>query len=187
MSVDQAAIAEAASAAPPAQRGEVRILGPIAVGLALLSAFATFIVLADLTPISPTHEVVVTLLLANAATVLLLIGIIAREVWQVVQARRAGRAAARLHVRIVGLFSRHRRGAGDPGRDRGERDARPRPRPAVLRRHAHGDRELADRRRGLSARARADSCAPTSWPWRSTSRAAKPLFDQDREPSFRNS
>ncbi|MGC1980677.1 MAG: PAS domain-containing sensor histidine kinase, partial [Pseudolabrys sp.] len=27
------------------------------------------------------------------------------EVWQVVQARRSGRAAARLHVRIVGLFS----------------------------------------------------------------------------------
>ncbi|MGC1869019.1 MAG: PAS domain-containing sensor histidine kinase, partial [Pseudolabrys sp.] len=65
----------------------------------------TFIVLADLTPISPTHNVVVTLLLVNAVTVLLLLSIILREVWQVVQARRSGRAAARLHVRIVGLFS----------------------------------------------------------------------------------
>jgi len=37
--------------------------------------------------------------------VLLLLSIILREVWQVVQARRSGRAAARLHVRIVGLFS----------------------------------------------------------------------------------
>jgi two-component system nitrogen regulation sensor histidine kinase NtrY len=73
--------------------------------LALLSAFITFIVLADLTPISPTHNVVVTLLLVNAVTVLLLLSIILREVWQVVQARRSGRAAARLHVRIVGLFS----------------------------------------------------------------------------------
>lgn len=36
---------------------------------------------------------------------LLLLSIILREVWQVVQARRSGRAAARLHVRIVGLFS----------------------------------------------------------------------------------
>ena len=62
-------------------------------------------VLADLTPIAPTHQVVVTLLLINALTVLLLLGVIAREVWQVVQARRRGRAAARLHVRIVGLFS----------------------------------------------------------------------------------
>ena len=105
MSVDQAATAETALAGPSAKRGETRMLGTIAVGLALLSALVTFIVLADLTPISPTHYVVVSLLLANAATVLLLLGIIVREVWQVVQARRSGRAAARLHVRIVGLFS----------------------------------------------------------------------------------
>src|SRR5512139_2806072 len=105
MSVEQAATAETALAGAPAKRGDMRILGPIAVGLALLSAFLTFIVLADLTPVSPTHYVVVTLLLANAATVLLLLGMIVREVWQMVQARRTGRAAARLHVRIVGLFS----------------------------------------------------------------------------------
>jgi two-component system nitrogen regulation sensor histidine kinase NtrY len=105
MSVEQAATAETALAGSPAKRGETRVLGPIAVGLALLSALVTFVVLADLTPISPTHYVVVSLLLANAATVLLLLAIIVREVWQVVQARRSGRAAARLHVRIVGLFS----------------------------------------------------------------------------------
>ncbi|MGA8970413.1 MAG: PAS domain-containing sensor histidine kinase [Pseudolabrys sp.] len=105
MSVEQATTAETALAGAPAKRGETRVLGPIAVGLALLSAFVTFVVLADLTPISPTHYVVVTLLLANAATVLLLLSLIVREVWQVVQARRSGRAAARLHVRIVGLFS----------------------------------------------------------------------------------
>jgi len=105
MTVEQAATAETVLAGPPSKRGETRVLGPIAVGLALLSAFITFIVLADLTPIAPTHYVVVTLLLTNAATVLLLLGIIVREVWQVVQARRSGRAAARLHVRIVGLFS----------------------------------------------------------------------------------
>jgi len=104
MTIEQAA-AETALAGPSIKRGETRILGPIAVGLALLSAFVTFVVLADLTPISPTHYVVVTLLLANAATVLLLLSIIVREVWQIVQARRSGRAAARLHVRIVGLFS----------------------------------------------------------------------------------
>src|SRR6185437_5332416 len=103
MSVDQAA-AEVALSSPP-RRGETRVLGPIAVGLALLSAFVTFVVLADLTPIAPTHYVVVSLLLANAATVILLIAIIVREVWQVVHARCTGRAAARLHVRIVGLFS----------------------------------------------------------------------------------
>ena len=45
----------------------------------------------SLTPIAPTHYVVVSLLLANAATVILLIAIIVREVWQVVHARRTGR------------------------------------------------------------------------------------------------
>ena len=102
MSVDTA---ETALIGPAAKRVETRVLGPIAVGLALLSAFLTFIVLADLTPISPTHYVVVSLLAANAITVLVLLSVIIREVWQVVQARRSGRAAARLHVRIVGLFS----------------------------------------------------------------------------------
>ena len=64
----------------------------------MLSAFVTFVVLADLTPMTPTHKVVVTLLLINALTVFLLVGIIAHEVWVVVQARRRGRAAARLHA-----------------------------------------------------------------------------------------
>jgi two-component system nitrogen regulation sensor histidine kinase NtrY len=82
-----------------------RVLAPIAVGLALISAFLTFVVLTGLTPIEPTREVVLTFLLINAGTILLLVGIIVREVWQVVQARRRGRAAARLHVQIVSLFS----------------------------------------------------------------------------------
>ena len=104
MSVDQAATADPVLTVPP-RREERRIMGPLAVVLALLSAFVTFVVLADLTPIAPTHYVVVTLLLINAASVVLLVAIIVREVWQVVQARRSGRAAAKLHVRIVGLFS----------------------------------------------------------------------------------
>ncbi|MDB5617491.1 PAS domain-containing sensor histidine kinase [Tardiphaga sp.] len=82
-----------------------RLFAPFAVGLALLSACLTFIVLNGLTPIAPTHTVVVTFLLINAVAVLILILIIAREVWKVVQARRRGRAAARLHVQIVSLFS----------------------------------------------------------------------------------
>jgi two-component system nitrogen regulation sensor histidine kinase NtrY len=105
MSVEQAAAAESALTGAPAKRDYMRLLGPLSVGLALLSAFVTFIVLADLTPLSPTHYVVVILLLVNAATVVLLLAIIVREMWQVVQARRSGRAAARLHVRIVALFS----------------------------------------------------------------------------------
>lgn len=105
MSVEQAAPAESALASAPTKRDQTRILGPTAVGLALLSAFVTFIVLADLTPLSPTHYVVVTLLLVNAATVVLVLAVIVREVWRIVQARRSGSAGARLHVRIVALFS----------------------------------------------------------------------------------
>ena len=82
-----------------------RWLAPFAVGLALLSAFLTFVVLTGLTPLEPTRRVVVSFILINAATILLLVGIIIREVWQVMQARRRGRAAARLHIQIVSLFS----------------------------------------------------------------------------------
>ena len=81
------------------------MLAPFAVGLALLSAFLTFVVLTGLTRIEPTREVVVSFMLINAAIILVLVGIIVREVWVVVQARRRGRAAARLHVQIVSLFS----------------------------------------------------------------------------------
>src|SRR6266516_547969 len=82
-----------------------RLLAPLAVGLALLSAFLTFVVLTGLTRIEPTPAVVNSFLMINGATILVLVGIIVREVWQVVQARRRGRAAARLHVQIVSLFS----------------------------------------------------------------------------------
>src|SRR5277367_7082999 len=86
-------------------RSLLRLLAPIAIGLALVSAFLTFVVLTGLTRIEPTREVAVSFILMNGATILVLVGIILREVWQVMQARRRGRAAARLHVQIVSLFS----------------------------------------------------------------------------------
>src|SRR6202140_82171 len=82
-----------------------RMLAPFAVAIALLSAFLPFVVLPGLTPIQPGPVVVYSFILINAATILLLVGIIIREVWQVMQARRRGRAAARLHIQIVSLFS----------------------------------------------------------------------------------
>jgi two-component system nitrogen regulation sensor histidine kinase NtrY len=101
--VDQVAALDPAGGAPVPVAS--RLIGACAVGIALLSATATFLVLAGLTPIAPVHEVVVELLLGNAITGLLLLGIIGREVWKVVQARRRGRAGSRLHVQIVGLFA----------------------------------------------------------------------------------
>jgi two-component system nitrogen regulation sensor histidine kinase NtrY len=93
------------SLAPPQGWSVRRLLGPVAVALALFSAFLTFIVLTGLTPIEPKRNVVYGFLLINAATILVLVGIIAREVWKVVQARRRGSAAARLHIQVVSLFS----------------------------------------------------------------------------------
>src|SRR5215216_6227302 len=102
-SVDE--VADAAVAAAPARRRGSGLLGPVAVAAALLSALATFLIFNSFTPIVPTNEVVVPILLVNAITVLVLLGLIAREVFNVFQARRHGQAGARLHVRTVGLFS----------------------------------------------------------------------------------
>ncbi len=80
-------------------------LGTLAVGAALLSALATFLVLGGMTPILPTHDVVVWVLLFNVVLVLVMIGIVAWEAASLMRARRAGAAGAGLHTRIVGLFS----------------------------------------------------------------------------------
>jgi two-component system nitrogen regulation sensor histidine kinase NtrY len=100
--VDQAALDQAATAR--ASRAS-RFVGAAAVGVALLSATATFLVLAGLTPIVPVDRVVKELLLGNVITGVLLLAIIGREVFVVIQARRRGRAGSRLHIQIVSLFA----------------------------------------------------------------------------------
>jgi two-component system, NtrC family, nitrogen regulation sensor histidine kinase NtrY len=82
-----------------------RLIGAIALGLALLWATATFLVLSGLTWIAPVDEVVKQLLLGNAVTGVLLLAIIGREVWVVIQARWSERAGSRLHIQIVSLFA----------------------------------------------------------------------------------
>jgi two-component system nitrogen regulation sensor histidine kinase NtrY len=82
-----------------------RLIGAIALGLALLWATITFLVLGGLTWIVPVDAVVKQLLLGNAVTGVLLLAIIGREVWVVVQARWRGRAGSRLHIQIVSLFA----------------------------------------------------------------------------------
>src|SRR6202165_3723638 len=104
-SADTSAASLDPSFAEPKGRSPWRFLAPFAVGVALLSTLLTFVVLTGLTQIEPTRAVVISFLLINGATILLLVGIIVREVWQVMQARRRGRAAARLHIQIVSLFS----------------------------------------------------------------------------------
>ena len=100
-----AASFDTAPAEEPRRWSVRRWLAPFAVALALLSGLLTFLVLTGLTRIEPTPEVVRSFYLINAGTILLLVGIIVRELWQLILARRRGRAAARLHVQIVSLFS----------------------------------------------------------------------------------
>ena len=82
----------------------ISYLGLAAVLLALASGAATFLVLTGLTPLTPTQNVVATAMLVNLAFVLLLLGLIVTEASKIWIARRRRRAAARLHLRIVGLF-----------------------------------------------------------------------------------
>jgi two-component system, NtrC family, nitrogen regulation sensor histidine kinase NtrY len=86
-------------------------MGLVVVAIALVSALMTFLVLEGMTSVSPlrplygTFNVFDALLLLNGVSVLFLLAIIGREVWQLLQARRRGRAGSRLHVQIIGLFS----------------------------------------------------------------------------------
>lgn len=80
-------------------------VGATVVTFALVSALVTFLVLSGVTPIAPVHEVVVGVFILNALLILLLLIIVALETAVLIRARRAGAAAAGLHVRIVGLFS----------------------------------------------------------------------------------
>ena len=82
-----------------------RGFGRFAVAAALALALATFVIFAGFTPIKPTGAVVLTLLVGDAivvATVLALIGV---ELTRLRSARRASRAGARLHTRVIALFS----------------------------------------------------------------------------------
>jgi two-component system nitrogen regulation sensor histidine kinase NtrY len=72
---------------------------------ALVTAAASFAILLGLTPMTPDEKVTLTVIGINAAFVLLLLALIGREVWTIYMARRRGRAASRLHVRIVTMFS----------------------------------------------------------------------------------
>jgi two-component system, NtrC family, nitrogen regulation sensor histidine kinase NtrY len=83
----------------------IRASGYVAVVLALATAGGTFFILMGLTPIAPTPGVVFTAMVANGAIVLYLLLVVAWEVVSLFVANRRGRAAARLHIRIVVLFS----------------------------------------------------------------------------------
>lgn len=72
---------------------------------ALIIAGASFTVLLGLTPLDPDYNITLILIAVNLVFILLLVALIGREVHRIIMARRRGKAASRLHVRIVTLFS----------------------------------------------------------------------------------
>ncbi|HEV2898977.1 MAG TPA: PAS domain-containing sensor histidine kinase [Pseudaminobacter sp.] len=80
--------------------------GIVAVVGSLVAAAISFTILVGATPIEPDDATTLALIIGiNAAFILLLIALIGREVHRVLIARRKGKAASRLHVRIVAMFS----------------------------------------------------------------------------------
>ncbi|WP_233385321.1 sensor histidine kinase NtrY-like [Methylobacterium sp. C25] len=80
-------------------------IGAAVVATALISASVTFLMLAGLIKVTPTPATGVTLLAINVALVLGLVVVIVWEARVFLHARKAHAAVARLHSRIVGLFS----------------------------------------------------------------------------------
>ena len=79
--------------------------GLVVVILSLVSALATYLILTGLTPVPPRDDVVLTALLVNVILIAAMIGIIAWQGYGMWRAWRAKLPGARLHVRIVLLFS----------------------------------------------------------------------------------
>lgn len=86
-------------------RLRARRVGPIMVAVALFFGLITFLLVTGLLPIAATHEVVLSVLVADGLLVCALIVLIVREILVLRRARRAGQAASRLHERVVRLFA----------------------------------------------------------------------------------
>ncbi len=79
--------------------------GIIAIVGGLLAAAISFAILVGATPITPDRTTTLALIGLNALFIVLLAILIGREVHRILMARRVGKAASRLHVRIVAMFA----------------------------------------------------------------------------------
>ena len=80
-------------------------VGLVVVSLSVVWALATFLILTNLTPIAPRDEVVYVVLFVNLLLIVAMVAVIAVQavgLWRAWEKKVAG---ARLHARIVGLFS----------------------------------------------------------------------------------
>lgn len=87
------------------RRASFALPGLVLAGGALVAATLSLFILLGLTPIKPVANVVIASAAINAIFIVGLMFLIGREIVRLLRARSRGRAAARLHVRIVALFS----------------------------------------------------------------------------------
>lgn len=82
-----------------------RVFGFATVIALLISGTVTFLILFGLTALEPNDRIVRAALIVNTILAVILVILIWVEAKKLVDSRRNGRAAARLHIRIVGLFA----------------------------------------------------------------------------------
>jgi two-component system nitrogen regulation sensor histidine kinase NtrY len=94
-----------AGTSPIEGRRLLALPGAVAIAAALVAAAVSFAILVGVTPIDPNERNTLTLIAVNAGFTLILIGLITREIHRILRARQRGRAASRMHVRIVAMFA----------------------------------------------------------------------------------
>jgi two-component system nitrogen regulation sensor histidine kinase NtrY len=85
-----------------------RLTGWLGFGLVILGVFSglsTFAILTGLTPITPTSDVTLALLLLNTVLLAIMAAMIGGQVLFLFRERRKGTAGAGLHIRLIALFS----------------------------------------------------------------------------------
>ena len=80
-------------------------IGLVVVVLSMVSGLATYLILTGLTPIVPRNHVVLAVLFINVLLIAAMVGVIAWQAFGLWRAWRNKVAGARLHIRIVALFS----------------------------------------------------------------------------------
>jgi two-component system nitrogen regulation sensor histidine kinase NtrY len=92
-------------ASPVDARRLLALPGVVAIVCALLTAAVSFAILVGATPITPDETTTLIVIGINAVFIVLLLLLIGRELHRILMARQRGKAASRLHVRIVAMFS----------------------------------------------------------------------------------
>ncbi|EKF43673.1 PAS sensor protein [Nitratireductor indicus C115] len=92
-------------ATPRRDRRASLYLGIAAAVGALVTAAVSFTVLLGLTPFTPDARATLFLIAINVGFILLLLGLILSEAMRIYRSRKGARAASRLHVRIIAMFS----------------------------------------------------------------------------------